>query len=93
MQNYLLTTLDSGARVITEPLPAVRETVVTLLRQRGPKREPVVFEAVPARECQKCGEQWFSMRVMRALEQVDIEGRTPSRVLSVPVFPLMELVP
>jgi hypothetical protein len=71
----------------------LRETAVTLLRQRGPQREPILFEAVPARECQKCGEQWFSMRVMRALEQADTDGRKPSRVLSVPVFPLMELVP
>jgi len=70
----------------------LRETAVTLLRQRGPQREPVLFEEVPARECNKCGEQWFSMRVMRALEQADTEGRKPTRVLSVPVFPLMELV-
>ena len=70
----------------------LRETSVTLLRQRGPRREPVLFEEVPVRECEKCGEQWFSMRVMRALEQADTEGRKPTRVLSVPVFPLMELV-
>jgi hypothetical protein len=68
------------------------ERTVTLLRQRGPQREPILFEEVPARECEKCGEQWFSMRVMRALEQADTEGRKPTRVLCVPVFPLMELV-
>jgi hypothetical protein len=68
------------------------EKVVTLLRQRGPERDLILFEAVPARECEKCGEQWFSMRVMRALEQADTEGRKPTRVLSVPVYPLMELV-
>ena len=71
----------------------LRDTLVTLLRQRGQQREPILFEAVPARECVKCGEQWFSLRVMHALEQVDTEGRKPSRVLSIPVFPLMESVP
>jgi hypothetical protein len=70
----------------------LRQTAVTLLRQRGPQRDLILFEEVPARECEKCGEQWFSMRVMRALEQADTEGRKPIRVLSVPVFPLMELV-
>ena len=28
VQNYLLTTLDGGARVITEPLPTVRSVAI-----------------------------------------------------------------
>ena len=30
MQNYLLTTLDGGTRVVTEPLPAVRSAAIGL---------------------------------------------------------------
>jgi predicted Zn-dependent peptidase len=39
MQNYLLTTLDSGARVITEPLPAVRSAAIGLWIGTGSRDE------------------------------------------------------
>ena len=39
MQNYLLTTLDNGARVITEPLPAVRSAAIGLWIGTGSRDE------------------------------------------------------
>jgi predicted Zn-dependent peptidase len=39
VQNYLLTTLDSGARVITEPLPAVRSAAIGLWIGTGSRDE------------------------------------------------------
>ena len=39
MQNYLLTTLDSGTRVVTEPLPAVRSAAIGLWIGTGSRDE------------------------------------------------------
>jgi predicted Zn-dependent peptidase len=39
VQNYLLTTLDGGARVITEPLPAVRSAAIGLWIGTGSRDE------------------------------------------------------
>jgi predicted Zn-dependent peptidase len=39
VQNYLVTTLDSGARVITEPLPAVRSAAIGLWIGTGSRDE------------------------------------------------------
>ena len=39
MQNYLLTTLDSGARVITEPLPSVRSAAIGVWIGTGSRDE------------------------------------------------------
>jgi predicted Zn-dependent peptidase len=39
VQNYLLTTLDSGARVITEPLPSVRSAAIGLWIGTGSRDE------------------------------------------------------
>ena len=39
VQNYLLTTLDSGTRVVTEPLPAVRSAAIGLWIGTGSRDE------------------------------------------------------
>ena len=39
MQNYLLTTLDSGTRVVTEPLPSVRSVAIGLWIGTGSRDE------------------------------------------------------
>jgi predicted Zn-dependent peptidase len=39
VQNYLLTTLDSGARVVTEPLPSVRSAAIGLWIGTGSRDE------------------------------------------------------
>ena len=39
MQNYLLTTLDNGSRVITEPIPSVRSAAIGLWIGTGSRDE------------------------------------------------------
>jgi predicted Zn-dependent peptidase len=39
VQNYLVTTLDNGARIITEPLPSVRSAAIGLWIGTGARDE------------------------------------------------------
>jgi predicted Zn-dependent peptidase len=68
VQNYLLTTLDSGARVITEPFPAVRSAAIGLWIGTGSRDEDdaragvthflehLLFKGTPAYSAQEIAE-------------------------------------
>lgn len=55
------------------------------LRERG---EWVVVRSVPTGVCTRCGEQVFSARVLKRLEQIleDRKSRVPEVCIEVPVF-------
>ncbi len=55
--------------------------------------ELVVFEQVPAGVCQQCGEVYFTVDTVKALEQTVLSKAKPKRTIQVPVFEYPELVP
>lgn len=45
-----------------------------------------IFEAVPARVCQRCGERYFSSAVVREMDRLMQTPETELRLVSVPVI-------
>ncbi|MDI6792837.1 MAG: YgiT-type zinc finger protein [bacterium] len=66
----------------------VKDVILEMLEQQLPGGEIAFFENVPAQECQKCGEQWFSSKVIRLLNNASKEKYAPVRKLEVPVYHL-----
>ena len=63
----------------------VGERLLTVYRHRRGKH--FIFEQVPARVCRRCGERYFSARVVRAMDQQMIARRKRATVV-VPVIAL-----
>ena len=61
------------------------ERLLTVYRHRGGKH--FIFEKVPARVCPRCGERYFSARVVRAMDRLMRTGGRRATV-AVPVIAL-----
>ena len=46
----------------------------------------VIFENVPAEVCSKCGEQYFSLEVMKNMEEQMKKKERPEKMLKVPIY-------
>jgi YgiT-type zinc finger domain-containing protein len=62
------------------------EKLVTVYRHRRGKH--FIFERVPARVCQKCGERYFSAQSVSAMQREMTETKQPTNLVSVPVIEL-----
>ena len=61
-----------------------REKLVTVYRHRGASH--FIFEHVPARVCPRCGERYFSAKVVREMDRLMLEQSPHSPTVSVPVI-------
>ena len=62
------------------------EKLVTVYRHRRGKH--FIFERVPARVCQKCGERYFSVQSVSEMESQMREEKQQTNLVSVPVIEL-----
>lgn len=62
------------------------EKLVTVYRHR--RGQHFIFERVPARVCQKCGERYFSARAVSEMERSMQKPEQPTNLVSVPVIEL-----
>ena len=60
------------------------ERLLTVYRHRRGKH--FIFEQVPARVCPRCGERYFSARVVRVMDQ-QMKARRTRTTITVPVIP------
>ncbi len=67
------------------PLPE-SEKLVTVYRHR--QGQHFIFERVPARVCQRCGERYFAARIVRMMDRLMKEPESPSSLVSIPVIAL-----
>ncbi len=51
-----------------------------------------VFEDVPAQVCRQCGERYFDLHVVEAMERTVLNKTKPLRTLQVPVFSYPDVV-
>ena len=61
------------------------ERLLTVYRHRRGKH--FIFEQVPARVCPRCGERYFSARVVRVMDQ-QMRARRRRTTVAVPVIAL-----
>ena len=61
-----------------------KEKLVTVYRHRGASH--FIFEHVPARVCPRCGERYFSAKVVREMDRLMQEQSQHSPTVSVPVI-------
>jgi YgiT-type zinc finger domain-containing protein len=61
------------------------ERLLTVYRHRRGKH--FIFEQVPARVCPRCGERYFSARVVRAMDR-QMRARRKRPTVAVPVITL-----
>ncbi len=66
------------------------EKPVTVYRHR--KGRHFIFERVPARVCQRCGERYFSARIAREMDRLMRNGRQRTSIVQVPVIALQPVV-
>jgi len=59
---------------------------VRIVRQRD--GEIGVFDAVPAKVCERCGEQYVGLKAARSMETAMTSPAQPERTLEVPVYAL-----
>jgi YgiT-type zinc finger domain-containing protein len=64
------------------------EKLVTVYRHR--RGQHFIFERVPARVCQKCGERYFSAQAVSEMER---EMRQPELLSNLVPVPVIELQP
>ena len=62
------------------------EKLVTVYRHR--RGQHFIFERVPARVCQRCGERYFSAQSVSEMEREMREEKQPANLVSVPVIEL-----
>ncbi len=62
------------------------EKLVTVYRHRRGKH--FIFERVPARVCQKCGERYFSAKSVSQMEREMAKTKQSANHISVPVIAL-----
>lgn len=62
------------------------EKLVTVYRHR--RGQHFIFEPVPARVCQKCGERYFSAKSVSEMQSRMQEEKQQTNVVSVPVIEL-----
>ena len=64
----------------------VAERLVTVYRHRD--GDHFIFERVPARVCPRCGERYFSARVVREMDRLMKRRSRGLSSVQVPVIPL-----
>ena len=64
---------------------AADERLVTVYRHRAGKH--FIFEKVPTRVCARCGERYFSARIVRVMDRL-MRGRRKRTTVAVPVIAL-----
>lgn len=69
-------------------LPDV-EKLVTVYRHRRGKH--FIFERVPARVCQKCGERYFSANSVSEMQREMSEAKQQTNLVPVPVIELQPI--
>jgi YgiT-type zinc finger domain-containing protein len=62
------------------------EKLVTVYRHRRGKH--FIFERVPARVCQKCGERYFPAHSVSEMQREMTETKQPTNLVSVPIIEL-----
>lgn len=62
------------------------EKLITVYRHR--KGKHFIFEHVPARVCQKCGERYFSSASVGKMESEMKKSKLPANLVPVPVIEL-----
>ena len=62
----------------------LEQRLVTVYRKR--KGQIFVFENVPARVCQNCGERFFVAEVAQTMERLIMAPEVQQRIISVPVI-------
>lgn len=62
------------------------EKLVTVYRHRQGRH--FIFERVPAQVCQRCGERYFSARVVREMDRLMKKRRQRTLTVTVPVIAL-----
>ncbi len=62
------------------------EKLVTVYRHR--RGQHFIFERVPARVCQRCGERYFAARAVREMDRLMQRTKQPARLVPVPVIEL-----
>lgn len=65
------------------------EKLVTVYRHRRGKH--FIFERVPARVCQKCGERYFSAQSVSEMQREMNRAKHPTNLVSVPVIELQPI--
>lgn len=65
------------------------EKLVTVYRHR--RGQHFIFERVPARVCQRCGERYFSAQAVSAMEGQMRKVKQPTQVVSVPLIVLQPI--
>jgi YgiT-type zinc finger domain-containing protein len=63
-------------------------TRVRVVRQRG--EEIGLFDGVPAKVCERCGEQYVGLKAARGMGTAMAAPAKPSRTVEVPVYALQE---
>jgi YgiT-type zinc finger domain-containing protein len=61
-----------------------KEKLVTVNRHRGSSH--FIFEHVPAQVCSRCGERYFSAKVVREMDRLMLEQPSNASTVSVPVI-------
>jgi YgiT-type zinc finger domain-containing protein len=60
------------------------EKLVTVYRHRGPSH--FIFERVPAQVCSRCGEKYFSAKVVKEMERLMLGQSPHASTVPVPVI-------
>ena len=63
-------------------------THVRIVRQRG--GDLGVFDGVPVKVCERCGEQYVGLKAARSMEAALTSRAKPERTVEVPVYALQE---
>ena len=67
------------------PLPEGERFVTVYRHRRG---QHFIFERVPARVCQRCGERYFAAQAVREMDHLMRSARPTSELVPVPVIEL-----
>ncbi|MGH9429364.1 MAG: YgiT-type zinc finger protein [Terriglobia bacterium] len=65
---------------------AQEERLVTVYRHR--RERHFIFERVPARVCETCGERYFAAQTVAEMDRLMRKRKTPASLVSVPVIAL-----
>lgn len=65
------------------------EKLVTVYRHR--RGQHFIFERVPARVCQRCGERYFSAQAVSAMADQMRKVKPPAQLVSVPLIALQPM--
>ena len=76
--------VDTSACKSCHGLLPLEQRLITVYRKR--KGQLFVFENVPAKVCQNCGERFFAAEVVQTMERLMTMPEAQQRTISVPVI-------